>query len=353
MIDQQDEDLLIEETEPTDDDEPQNVRYDIMSFPTDFTVEVMFEKWQSGQLVIPPYQRRYVWNLPQASRLIESFLLGLPIPQVFLYREHSRPELYVVDGHQRLATIAHFYRGAFPGDRIFRLRGVNRNWDGKTYSELSDDDQKNLNDATLRSIIIRQIQPEDNSSVYQIFERLNTGGTQLNPMEIRRAICRGHSNDLLDRLNENLDWRELIGRAEPDARFRDLEMILRILALSENWRNYSKPMKSFITAHMSVLDKLSSEDISEFEKRFANACRTVRNELEEKPFHLRQRLNLAVMDVIMACSIELVDSMDTNIDIAYKQLRENDAFIESVTYNTSDVSSVQQRFKLTHRAFTS
>lgn len=347
------DELLVEETELTDDDEPQNVRYDIMSFPTDFTVQVMFQKWSSGQLIIPKYQRRYVWNMPQASRLIESFLLGLPIPQVFLYREHSGPELYVVDGHQRLATIAHYYRGAFPGDRIFRLRGVNPNWDGKTYTDLSEDDQKNLNDATLRSIIIRQIQPEDNSSVYQIFERLNTGGTQLNPMEIRRAIFRGKANDLLDKLNQNTNWRELIGRTEPDPRFRDLEMILRVLALTENWRNYSKPMKSFITQHMAVLDKLSSEDICEIEERFSNACKLIRNALETRPFHLRQRLNLAVMDVIMACSIELIDSLDTDIGIAFEQLREDDAFIDSVSYNTSDVSSVQQRFNLTHNAFAS
>ena len=159
MVTLQDEELLIEETEPNDDDEPQNIRYEITSFPTDFTVKVMYEKWQSGQLVIPDYQRRYVWNLPQASRLIESFLLGLPIPQVFLYREHSGPKLYVVDGHQRLATIAHFYSGRFSDDREFRLRGVSPIWTGMNYTELSNDDRLTLDDATLRSIVIRQIQP--------------------------------------------------------------------------------------------------------------------------------------------------------------------------------------------------
>ena len=80
------DDLLVEETELADDDESQNIRYEITSYPTDFTVKVVYEKWQSGQIVLPDYQRRYVWNLPQASRFIESFLLGLPIPQVFLYQ---------------------------------------------------------------------------------------------------------------------------------------------------------------------------------------------------------------------------------------------------------------------------
>ena len=261
MVTLNEEDLLIEETEDTDDEEDQDVRFEIMSFPTDFTVKVMYEKWEAGQLIIPDYQRRYVWNLPQASRLIESFLLGLPIPQVFLYREQSSPELYVVDGHQRLATIAHFYQEHFPGDRIFRLRGINTKWAGKIYSDLSDDDRLTLDDATLRSIVIRQIQPNDNSSVYQIFERLNTGGTQLNPMEIRRAIFRGEANNLLDRLNANRDWRALIGKTAPDPRFRDVELILRVLALSKNWREYSKPMKKFITTYMASLDKYDSDQI--------------------------------------------------------------------------------------------
>ena len=136
MISIQLEELLIEETEPNDDDEAQDIRYEIATFPTDFTVQVMYEKWESGQIVIPDYQRRYVWTLPQASRLIESFLLGLPIPQVFLYRDHSGPELYVVDGHQRLATIAHFYRGTFPDNREFRLRGVRGAWADKAYADL-------------------------------------------------------------------------------------------------------------------------------------------------------------------------------------------------------------------------
>ena len=353
MVALEEEDLLIEETEPTDDDESQNIRFEIASFPTDFTVKVMYEKWESGQLVIPDYQRRYVWNLPQASRLIESFLLGLPIPQVFLYRQHSGPELYVVDGHQRLATIAHFYRGQFSHNRIFRLQGVNPNWAGKTYTELSEDDRLTLDDATLRSIVIRQIQPNDNSSVYQIFERLNTGGTQLSPMEIRRAIFRGNANGLLEKLNSNPDWRSVLGMAAPDPRFRDVELVLRVLSLADNWRNYSKPMKSFITAHMEVLDKTESKDLGLVEKRFSKVCQMVRTQLGEKPFHLRQRLNLAALDAVMACSFEMIDSLNSDMNSAYQQLQGDDRFMETVTHNTSDVSAVQQRFELTHCALTS
>ena len=347
------EDLQIEDTEPTDDDEPQNIRYEIASFPTDFTVKVMYEKWQSGQLVIPDYQRRYVWNLPQASRLIESFLLGLPIPQVFLYRRHSGPELYVVDGHQRLATIAHFYNGQFSRTRIFRLQGVNPSWAGKTYTELSEDDRLTLDDSTLRSIVIRQIQPNDNSSVYQIFERLNTGGTQLSPMEIRRAIFRGKANNLLEKLNTNSDWRAVLGMEGPDPRFRDVEIVLRVLSLADNWRNYTKPMKTFISAYMQALDNAESTHLGQLEKRFSAVCKIVRQQLGEKPFHLRQRLNLAALDAVMASSFELIDSLNPDMDAAYQQLQEDVEFMETVTYNTSDASAVHHRFQLAHSALIS
>ena len=340
----------MEETEPTDDDAAQEIRYEILTFPTDFTVQVMYEKWESHQLKIPGYQRRYVWNLPQASRLIESFLLGLPIPQVFLYREHSSPELYVVDGHQRLATIAHFYRGAFSDGREFRLRGINSKWDGKTYETLSEEDRMTLNDATLRAIVIRQIQPNDNSSVYQIFERLNTGGTQLNPMEIRRAIFRGSANGLLDRLNANPDWRALIGKVEPDPRLRDVEMLLRALALAVDWREYRKPMKIFITSYMDKLDRANDGQIQQLEHDFTEACRVVRRELGDRPFHLRQRLNLAALDAVMACAVEFAEPTATNISAAYQNLRSEPDFMETVTYNTSDTAVVHHRLEFVRTA---
>lgn len=348
-----DTEILVEDTEPTDEDEPQNLRYDIMSFPSDFTVRVMYEKWQSGQLVIPDFERRYVWNLPQASRLIESFLLGLPIPQVFLYREHSSPILHVIDGHQRLATIARFYNGIFSSNREFRLRGINPAWDGRNYIDLSDNDRAVLDDSILRSIVIRQIQPDDNSSIYQIFERLNTGGTQLNPMEIRRAIYRGGANDLLDKLNETPDWRSLIGQAEPDSRFRDVEIILRVLALSNDWRNYSKPMKNFITDYMDILDNANTEYIQNIEQQFYRACEIVRDQLGAKPFHLRQRLNLAALDAVMACSIESIDSLRSDLLVAFQELLNSPHFIEAVTYNTSDASVLSERFELARGALVS
>ena len=339
------EELLVDETELSEDDEPQNIRYDIMPYPADYTLKGLYEKWQAGQLLIPDFQRNYVWNQTQASRFIESFLLGLPVPQVFLYRDRSDPRVTVIDGQQRLSTVARFYNGEL------RLKGVNSQWDGMRYDDLSEYDRSELDDTTLRAIIIRQIQPADSSSIYHIFERLNTGGVSLNGMEIRRALCRGEANSLLERLNENPDWRLLIGRKGPDRRFRDLELILRVLALAENWRGYSKPMKDFLTNYMEVIDKADAERIGKLEHRFVKACHIVSTALGEKPFHLRNPLNLAALDSVMACSMELGDSLKSDIGSEYQGLLADETFLEAVTYNTSDAAVVRQRFELVHSAF--
>ena len=339
------EELLVEETELSDDDEPQNIRYDIMPYPADYTLRMIYEMWQAGQIVIPDFQRNYVWNQTQASRLIESFLLGLPVPQVFLYRDRSESKLTVIDGYQRLGTIARFYAGDFP------LRGVNSLWNARSYGDLVEGDRLELDNAILRAIVIRQIRPDDVSSIYQIFCRLNIGGTQLNDMEIRRAVFPGKANGFLSKLNETPEWRLLIGAPEPDRRFRDIELILRILALAENWQSYSKPMKTFITKYMKVLDEANAEKIGELERRFVKACAVAFAKLGEKPFHLRGRLNLAALDSIMAGLVKLDVYCKPDIRSGYDGLLVDETFIEAVTHSTSDNAVVRRRFEMVHSAF--
>lgn len=344
------EELDIEKTEILDDETSDNLRYEIAAYPTDFTIRVLYDKWRAGQLIIPDFQRRYVWSLPQASRFIESFLLGLPIPQVFLYRERSSPKMIVVDGQQRLSTIAKFYDGRFDENRKFRLRGVSDHWNNKSYEDLSEDDRYHLDDCTLRSIVIQQLLPNDNTSMYRIFERLNTGGTQLNAMEIRKALYFGSGYDLLDRLNEDENWRKLIGMPTPDNRLRDVEIILRILALARRQDEYSSSMKKFITDYMEFLSKEDEDSLNLIEQRFKEACQTIYEQLGAKPFHLRGPLNLAAIDSVMATTVKSLESLQPNLKDKFDELREDSTFQDSITSNTSHTDVVNLRFN-TVRAF--
>ena len=339
------EELLVEETENTDDEVSQDSRYTIMTYPADYTLWTLYEKWRSGQLIIPDFQRNYFWNDTQASRLIESFLLGLPVPQIFLHRYQSDPELTLIDGHHRLMTVFKYL------DDEFRLKGVSSKWDGHSYKSLIADDQLLLCESVLRAIIIRQILPDDNWTIHSIYVRLNTGGTQLNNMEIRRVMFGGAASNFLERLNENPDWRAIIGMPQPVARYRDLELILRILALTEGWRDYRKPMKDFITKYMQVLDNVDAGKMSILEQRFVKVCQAVRADLGEKPFHLSRRLNPAALDSLMGCLMILGDSQEIDIQHMYRMLLDDEAFMDSVTRNTSDEYVVLRRFEIVQSAF--
>src|SRR5690606_11803388 len=104
--------------------------YEIATYPADYTLEVLHAKWLAKEIYIPPFQRGFVWNQAQASKLIESFLVGLPVPPIFLYVERESERSMVVDGQQRLRSIFDFFAGYFGNedDRarkpVFRLKGL-------------------------------------------------------------------------------------------------------------------------------------------------------------------------------------------------------------------------------------
>ena len=175
--------------------------YKIKTYGADFTLELLSQKLDEKEIKIPSFQRRYVWPSKKASRLIESFLLGLPVPQVFLYREQDTQDLMVVDGQQRLRTINYFFAEKYEDGSKFKLIGVKTQWEGKTYSELSEQDRRKFKNYILRATIFEQVDPADNKSVYEIFERLNTGGMALTPQEIRNCVINGVISQFLEKLN--------------------------------------------------------------------------------------------------------------------------------------------------------
>ena len=200
------------------------VEFDISVSPADPTLELLATQVARGDIIIPFYQRLFVWKIEQASKLIESFLMGLPVPQVFLY-VNDEGLLEVIDGQQRIKSVSYFFEGYF-GEadsqnrrEIFRLKGLSERseYNGKTFAELSPRDQRKLRNSTLRAINIKQLKPSlRNDSVFHIFERLNTGGTQLKPQEIRNAVYRGKIVDELKSLSSNGGWRKILGITRPD-----------------------------------------------------------------------------------------------------------------------------------------
>ena len=188
-----DADVAVEDG--SDDRTVAPVRYAITSFGVDFDVEGLCRRLTRGEIVIPGFQRRFVWNLRQASRFIESLLLGLPVPGIFLSRDFDEDKYVVIDGQQRLKSIQFFREGVFnptPGSktqRTFELSGVQEEYDGRAYSDLTPTYRRRLDDSVIHATVVKQDAPaNDNTSVYLVFDRINTGGLRLSPQEIRSAI---------------------------------------------------------------------------------------------------------------------------------------------------------------------
>jgi uncharacterized protein with ParB-like and HNH nuclease domain len=206
-------------------------------------------------------------EIEQASRLIESFLMGLPVPQVFLY-VNADDQLEVIDGQQRIMSVKYFFDGFFGEEddkgrrQVFKLKDLSERseYNGKRFDDLSSKDQRKLRNSTLRAINIKQLKPSlRNDSVFHIFERLNTGGTQLKPQEIRNAVYRGAIVDQLGLINETPGWRDILGIARADRNQKDVELVLRLFSLFEIWNDYEKPMLRYLNQIMDRERKFDSE----------------------------------------------------------------------------------------------
>jgi uncharacterized protein with ParB-like and HNH nuclease domain len=261
-----------------DVDEIQIDEYDITAAPNDFNILTIYNFLEAGSVRIPGFQRNYVWDLGRASKLIESLLLGLPVPQVFLY-EAGRNEFLVIDGQQRLMSIYYFIKQRFPKkDKRAELRTIfdvqgkipddflhnddyfenfrlklaeslpshpNR-FKGLAYATLGDY-KTQFDLRTIRNIIIKQNSPkDDDSSMYEVFNRLNTGGINLRPQEIRTSMYHSRFYDMLYRANSNAAWRKIVGNPEPDLHMKDIEILLRGLAMLIDGDNYAPSMVKFL-----------------------------------------------------------------------------------------------------------
>ncbi len=330
--------------------------YEIVSYPADYTLEGLLSKWKKRQLRIPGFQRKFVWTQRQASRLIESFLLGLPVPGIFLYADPETGEQQVIDGQQRLMSVVTFFDGEFKNAnmtnaRLFRLVGLG---DGSPYNNLTAKELEaqhpakfaKLNDAVMRAIVIKQLDPDDATSIYHIFERLNTGGSPLLGQEIRNCVYHGRLNELLNRLNEDENWRKIIGKSVADARMRDVEMILRFVALYFFGGEYKKPMKDFLSTAMKKKRNLPKVEADDLESTFRRTCDQIVSALGQNPFHLTRGMNPAVFDAVFTTVAHHSGELPSNFKSRCNALMQGDEFKSKASYRTTDVEAVARRLEL-------
>ena len=325
--------------------------YKITTYPADFTLEVLHQKWRAAEFQVPEFQRAFVWRQVQSSKLIESFLVGLPVPPVFVYRDLESERHLVIDGQQRLKSIFYFFEGFFGEEtnetkKVFRLTGLSPDsrFLGKQYKELREEDQRRLKNAVLRSFVVQQLDPNDDTSMYHIFERLNTGGTLLTNQEIRNCIFEGSLSKSLNDLNAFPEWRIILGKEQPDSRKRDIELMVRFFAMRD-LSGYEKPMKDFLSKFMKKNKDAPQMSLDLGNELFRTTCAEIVRALGERPFHLRSGLNVAAADSVMAAFSHHTGRTPDDIRDRYTNLKNDKKFTEAIRQGTTDVETVRERFR--------
>jgi hypothetical protein len=175
------EDTVVDETES---EKYAHSRFKITSYGADMTAFELTHRLGRDLIIPPAFQRKYVWRIKQASRFIESLLMGLPVPGIFLFKDQKIRKQLLVDGLQRLESVHRYKNKKFEG-KLFKLTEVAEPWSGKTWDELSSEDQDTIDQSVIHATIFQQDFPKERDrSIYEVFERINTGGMRLSPPEI-------------------------------------------------------------------------------------------------------------------------------------------------------------------------
>jgi hypothetical protein len=330
--------------------------YVISSYGADYTVDGLVKRIREGSVYVPEFQRGFVWDVKDASRFVESLLLGLPVPSIFLSKEADTGKLLVVDGQQRLLSLRYFYDGIWePTKREFSLHGVDKTYEGKTYKALRDEDRRRLDDAILHVTVFKQDEPsEDQSGIYQVFERLNSGGKKLTPQEIRSAVHHsGGMRALLYDLNKDAEWRSIYG--PEDGRMRDQELILRFLAFYYDADHYKSPLVNFLNEFMGRYKKLDNVHATEMRSAFSDTIHLIHEAIGTSAFRPVRALNAAVFDSVMVgLARRLRKSKPTDLSglkAKYDELLQNQQFLDACGRGTAGEERVKTRIGLATQAF--
>lgn len=362
-------DIDIEEAEelddPGDDLEPlwEKHRRELLTSVLDYNLNTLSDLVTSEQIDLSPrYQRRDRWKSDRQSRLIESFLMNVPIPPIFL-NEDDYGKYSVIDGKQRLTAIHEFMRGRL------RLKGL------KVFKELND---KTIDDlgpslrsvigtrANLRATII--LRQSDKEVKFEVFRRLNTGGVSLNPQEIRNSTWPGPLNEMLLDLSEHPTFRRLLRMTKPSTsmlfkEMRDVELVLRFFAFRDDWATFTGGMAKRLDQFMADNQRAKRTDLDEMRGSFIRTLETVEAAFGENAFRRynpdtatwRKPVLAALYDAQMFAAMswtpEQVGGHAQQIERSYQQLFAEPEFRQAIDAATNTPARFRARIEFMRNLF--
>lgn len=327
-------------------------------------IESLHGRYKRGKLILQPdFQRHFVWDSSKSSRLIESALLDIPLPVIYLSEEKDGRE-YVIDGQQRLTAFFSFIDGKFPDGRDFRLSGlkVYKDLNKKNFKEIHDSLQDKIRYCKIRTITFKK--ESDTDLKFEIFERLNTGAVSLNDQELRNCVFRGPYNDLLKELSQDKDFMYLLNLKSPEKRMRDVELVLRFAAFYHStYLNYKPPMRKFLNADMENYQNIDRENSDILKVAFKNAVTINKSLLDKNAFKRFYKgneknpngfwepikFNASLYDILMfnfanVDKNKVYQHLDSIREALVYLMTSDQEFIDSIELSTSSVQAVTKRF---------
>ncbi len=328
---------------------------------SDFTVETLVNKLKNDSIYIPDFQRKYVWNDIQASKLIESLIIQCPIPVIYLNQEQD--ETYsVIDGNQRVTSLKRYLSDEF------QLKGLTAysELDGLYFSQLDPRFQRHINNRTIRCISIsRETHPQVK---FDVFERLNSGSVKLNKQELRHGLYYGALIKSAKNLVTKTDiTKYVLAIDNKNKRMKAEEFILRFWTLSQDFNNYKGSLAASINSYIE--NNNNSKNIDDLEGVFKETFQLVIKSFGEFSFltiekdafgNLKKgKFNAALYDALMVGFYRnnLDGKLNTssekikNIEKIYHLFENDKVFVKNISQATGNKNSIKYRIEAIQKVF--
>lgn len=338
---------------------PANIKFLTANYSV-YEIKRQYEDRKQIELA-PSYQRGNVWTKRQKSELIESILMGIPLPLMYFF-ENNKGVYQVVDGKQRLTTLF-----SYLSNESFPLGSLNilKNLKGKRFHQLEPEQQVKIEDYKLLINIIQY--PTPDRVKFDIFDRVNRGGTRLNNQEMRNALYHGKSTALLENFKDNEYFLKATDRSINTRVMKDRYIILRFLAFYL-WQgngfmdtcinkkiDYKSDIDDFLGKTMSIINDMSDNEIIRLTNIFEKSMKNCYEILGKNAFRVSsyiessriRPINMALFETLgFLMTYSYTDEQKDSIKLKLKNLFEHDDFIDSITSPVDSSTKVNRRFSV-------
>jgi hypothetical protein len=343
-------------------------QYQAVINQADWTVETIIQQIDKGNIELnPAFQRREAWQLTRKSQYIESLIINVPVPQLVLAeRRDRRGKFIVIDGKQRLLALRQFHSK----DDVFRpytLSGLTIRTDlnGVSYDQLSSDlmreqDHNALQNSTIRTAVIRNW--GDETFLYTVFLRLNTGSVPLSPQELRQALHPGEFVKFVDEYSRDSRLlHTVMGIRDADPRMRDAELVIRYFAFRNFLQTYTGNLKPLLDDTAKHFNEVWDKDQGLIQRQRADFEATISTTMnifsEQHAFRkwngkrYERPMNRAVFDVMTyhfsnANVRRIAEARANDVETVFKMLCDDESFLSAIEGTTKSIDAIFTRLRL-------